>query len=132
MADTTYKTAEVTVGRAQRFYALLCDLGLDDAYDDAERQKARERKGKPQSLADVAEEDSETVTVKINQNQLTTALMVEGQLAQMAEIVIDLPADVDAEDVPVQAVTDALAPFILAYVKLISTLAGTAGASVSA
>ena len=133
MADsTTYEPAEVTVGRAQRFFAILCDLGLDDAYDKAEAQQREETRGTPQSIADVAEQQEEAVTVRINKNDLTKALMLEGRLAQMAEVVIDLPPDVDAEDVPVKAVADALGPFILAYAQLIGVLLGTAGATASA
>jgi hypothetical protein len=48
------------------------------------------------------------------------------------EIVLDLPDDANGEDVPVQAVTDALSSFIVAYAKLIAQLLGTAGASASA
>lgn len=131
-SSVTYEPAEVTVGRAQRFFALLCDLGLDDAYDKAEAQKREEARGEPQSIADVAEQQEEGVTVRINKNELTKALMLDGRLAQMAEVVIDLPPDVDAEDVPIKAVADALAHFIVAYANLISALLGTAGATASA
>jgi hypothetical protein len=134
MADVDdIETATVTVGRAKRFYALLCDLDFDEAYEQAQAERDAEVTGEPTGIAEQAahDEGDSTATVRLNMQGLTETLMTEGKLGEMAEVVLDIPETVDVDDVPVLMIVEGLADFIPAYGQLISVLVGTNSATVS-
>jgi hypothetical protein len=135
--------ATVTVGRARRFYQILCDLDFDAAIDEAQQARQEEVTGRPVGIAEQAahdagesvsegDEDSETQTVAIKTNALMETLMTEGKLTEMAEVILNLPDDVDSDEVPIDLLVEAFPDFIVAYAELISAVAGTAGATPSA
>jgi hypothetical protein len=127
------ETATVTVGRAKRFYALLCDLDFDEAYDEAQAEADAEVTGEPTGIAEQADHDEgdSTATVRLNMEGLTETLMTEGKLEEMAEVVLDIPETVDVDDVPVLMIVEGLADFIPAYGRLFAALVGTSSATVS-
>lgn len=134
MADVDdIETATVTVGRAKRFYALLCDLDFDAAYDQAQAEADAEVTGEPTGIAEQAahDEGDSTATVRLNMEGLTETLMTEGKLEEMAEVVLDIPETVDVDDVPVVMIVEGLADFIPAYGRLFAALVGTSSATVS-
>jgi len=134
MADVEdIEPAEVTVGRAKRFYALLCDLNFDEAYDRAEAEANAEVTGEPTGIAEQAahDEGDSTATVRLDMEALTETLMTEGKLEEMAGVVLEIPEAVDVDDVPVQMIVEALADFIFAYGQLTSALVGTSSATAS-
>lgn len=135
MSEPDIRHATVTVRRAKDFYGLLCDLGFDDAIDESEAARESAVKGRPVGIAEQAAHDAgetETQTVKINTNQFMNLLMREGKLDELAAIVLDIPDDVAVGEVPIETVSEGVAVFIVAYVKLMSQLVGTAGATTSA
>lgn len=131
-----YQAAPVTVGRARRFYQLLCDLGVDDLLDEAERKRDAQVTGRPVDIAEQAAHDAgetdEDVTVSLDVNGFLDALLREGKIEELADIVLALEDDQDPADVPLQILNEAVAVFMMAYAELISTLAGTAGVTTSA
>lgn len=140
--------AEVTVGRAQRFYQILQDLDFDDAIDEAKEARDEEVTGRPVGIAEQAahdqgqslEEEAEEAAdpgsspgqqVAIGVNEFMDSLMLEGKLAEMAEVMLELPDGVAPEDVPVDVVANAFPPFLSAYADVISKVGGTKAAMVS-
>jgi hypothetical protein len=59
------------------------------------------------------------------------SLMLEGKLAEMAEVLLELPGEVEPEDVPVDMVANAFPPFLQGYADVISKVGGTKAAMVS-
>jgi hypothetical protein len=127
------ETATVTVGRAKRFYSVLCDLDFDEAYEQAQAERDAEVTGEPTGIAEQAahDEGDSTATVRLNMEGLTETLMTEGKLEEMAEVVLDIPETVDVDDVPVLMIVEGLADFIPAYGRLFGALVGTSSATVS-
>jgi len=153
--------AIVTVGRARRFYQILCDLDFDEAIDEAERRRAEDVSGRPVGIAeqaahDAGEEvssfsqgtgpesgdgedtetgeanDKETRRVAIKTNEFMEMLMTKGKLAEMAEVILELPEGVDPNEVPLEEIVEAFPDFIMAYAELISVVGGTSAAIPSA
>lgn len=127
------ETATVTVGRAKRFYSVLCDLDFDEAYEQAQAERDAEVTGEPTGIAEQAahDEGDSTATVRLNMEGLTETLMTEGKLEEMAHVVLDIPETVDVDDVPVSMIVEGLADFIPAYGRLFAALVGTSSATVS-
>ena len=128
------ETATVTVGRAKRFYALLCDLDFDTAYDEAQAEVDAEVTGEPTGIAEqAARDEGETTSVKValSMTDVMDTLMQEGKLEEMAAIVLEVPEAMALEEVPMEKIIEALPDFILAYGGLFAALVGTGSATVS-
>ena len=121
-----YALPVLTTGRAQRFFDLLCDVGLDDAYADAQHGEAVHDgpvSAVEQALGTASNgsaPDDETL------HTLRMQFLRAGRLEELNMIILDIPKH-HAADVPTDVVEAALGNFTIAWARHISVLVGTRG-----
>jgi len=126
-----YALPVVTTERVQRFHNLLMDVGLDDAYDEAE---SAAQNGAPgggmvgpgEALAAGAQADDASDVSGETLRKLRMQFLRDGRLSELNQIILDIP-ERRAGDVPTDVVEAALANFTIAYARHIATLVGTHG-----
>jgi hypothetical protein len=126
-----YALPVVTTERVQAFHDLLMDVGLDDAYDEAQSGRPDARggggmvgPGEALSAGAQAEEAGDVSGDTLR--RLRMQFLEDGRLAELNQIILDIP-ERRAGDVPTDVVEAALANFTIAYARHIATLVGTHG-----
>lgn len=119
--------APVTLGRVQRYYALLCDVGLDRAFDAARESRQPEVPvGQPVSITEQVgtgrePPDVDAGTVRIDMGRVFRLVAREGLLVELGTILFDVD-DRQAAELAAGEVEDALYPFALRSHVLIEML----------
>lgn len=124
-----YALPVLTTERAQRFFDLLCDVGLDDAFEDAQAGSGTHEgpvSAVEQALgaAQQGGPDGETL------HELRMQFMRQGRLEELNTIILDIPKR-HAGQVPADVVEEALGNFTVAWARHISVLVGTRGSVTS-
>ncbi|MEO1478004.1 MAG: hypothetical protein AAFV01_05440 [Bacteroidota bacterium] len=111
--------AQVTLGQAERFFALLCDLGFDEAFSrHAEASQPSFDPTRPVTMAQqvgAAESDEPAPdTVTLDLGALFREIGARGAYRRLAAVVFDVPtSDAQLEALPLEALEDAFVPFAL-------------------
>ncbi|MEM1250768.1 MAG: hypothetical protein AAGK22_30680 [Acidobacteriota bacterium] len=112
--------AQVTLGQAERFFALLCDLGFDEAFSrHAQSSRPAIDPTKPVSAAaqvgvttEAAPTDEGTVTLDLG--ALFREIGARGAYRRLAAIVFNVhTSHAQLETLPLDALEDAFVPFAL-------------------
>ena len=129
----SYALPVLTTARAQRFFDLLCDVGLDDAYE--ETQQGGGGSGSHDGPVSAVEQalgaaskgsapDDDTL------HDMRMQFLRAGRLEELNTIILDIPKH-RAGNVPTDVVEQALGNFTVAWARHISVLVGTRGSVTS-
>ena len=124
-------TDDPTLEQITRWYALLCDLGLDDAMDAA-RHTAEPPSGTPLSASgdplDGSTSEPGDRTVSIDMAHLWRCIARENRLLELGSIVFDVTEE-EAKGITHDQLREGLIPFALACSGVLGTLTRFAVAS---
>lgn len=117
-----YERAPVTLGRVQRYYALLCEIGLDRVFDAPQRAPVVE--GKAMGLGEAARTALDVP--RIDLGAILRGIAVEESLLyRFADLVFVLGERDDPSEIPAAEFREALGFFVEASSGLFSLLLGT-------
>jgi len=130
-----WRIAPLTTGRVMRFHHFLKDCGFDDAY---EALGASEPAGSaPSGLAELADQmeggpeaDVDPDKARDVAGSLRSGIIEEGRLVELNQILFDV-SETEARKIPTDMVEVVLADFLIAWLRHLSALMGTASATKS-
>lgn len=120
--------------QVQRFYNLMCAVGLDDwisAALELQKEKMAREGRRPKTAADqlkpdevdITEHDVETLSLEIDIGKVITHFGENGGLMDLVQIVMDVSEE-EAEQVSLEDFQENFTPFVLASLRPIGMLLG--------
>ena len=133
-----WRIAPLTTGRVMEFHDFLRDAGFDDTYEAlGAGAEGAAPGGSPAGLGALADEmqggpDSavDDKTAREVAGQLRARIIEEGRLVELNQILFDV-SEAEAREIPTDVVEAVFANFLIGWLRHLTQLMGTAGATTS-